>query len=1469
MRRMKKFPFMIATMVGLTLCQIRPAFAEDKPFEKTATGKAAKALISSFTNFVKDVTEMNGMTDQQKLDYILKKGKERIWKETADRVKDTAKDKILEYVKARMRADLFKAAVPSMMNQAIVEGKAVSAVWSAADVDIKSKLDTQMNAVKAGISAAKVGWSVYSTWSTKGAEEGCRELGKQTGEKIIEYFIPGWGWYRLAQAATEALGNYVVAYAFDTSLQAKMDVVLSGHDPKSNPKAFKDWILATDIQSYVQKEWDEQLAYGGWYLKGKNNEGDSMEKAIIASLNQMKAEVQKRAAIENEVRSNLEGLDSEAKAAAAAVQGVIDGAGKDAQPALGMIDNFNSNIYEYQKEDYQETVEQTKAQDAFVDNLWARCSPVHKYDEVKFSHDTILSALRDAFADFKEAGASGYDQKTVEAGIKRYQEVRAATLKGTTDKIAALVKEGEQVNAQAAAIYYPQQEAIWARIVAAYNGPVSTLNALYAQAGQINEAWSAMTRPYMNIDWVFGEAFGLDVDVLTKEEQSVMFEIKNRVAGMRVYLDNQAEEYQNEIDKMVATYQDNMAAATDAAGNIIDYSELLQQLTDHKDDFFSFYAPGDAIKQMDHWKQIKADLIANKEIQPKVIALQKKAFDEYMLAAQNLVNHFENSIPKSLQDVQRGSGPGVEYTLSNHDILSDEIWRAYNLGGRADRIDLLGQRTIANIPRVWDYYRSADEYSKTLDSTQAVADTEKNITFIDGLITEMEFYDSVDRIALGLSRLMSAVQQDPIVAETIQRTMDNERSRLGELMSDQGRPGFMSTEPEKTKGYEFMNQLKASWAQASPLVDRMETLFKGLKQVKYFSGFNDQAKKTIEQLRTIPARIALYEERYAYNKKTFDGYIERGFKSLEEAKKKLEDLKTNSWYQEKKDNIEKFHTSPVRSNLQYYGTWAVTEQTKKLVEDWTAFDKEVDKAIEQAKKDIEAEDQRVAQLRVEADAKAKQAEAARLAQAEQERLQNEHHFTPGLYQVTNPRINTRTIPVSFGDLILMPDDLNQGTIEITARLSSIDKIDRILFSEDSGRTWVELPVNANIHTTITPIPDKVYNPVIKIRSTLADEIIIPIFSSLNIVYRNLDVQQMVAESVKQIAEAYEREDLALFSKYISMNYLGNKSFLEEGVRLDFDLFTSMKLTIYINRIQKQNNTYIAETKWDKDQTPRKTGQQQKTTGNTTMIFVLEDGLMKIQNLRGNLIYATLSPEIAQASGLNSRIVDQIRTAANDRNPTQPGAGTIEDAGGVVAHNSITLTSPTGGQTWTVGGSNNITWTTSGTVSNVKIEYSTDGGFTYPNVITTSASASSGSYSWTVPNDPSTTARVRITDASDATVYDASGSNFTIAASGGGTITVVAPASGASVSRGSSYDITWSATGGVNYGKIEFSDNGGASYQVLNAVTPGPGLGWKWTWTTPATNSTVGANKIIRITKTTMAGAVDPSVSGSVTFNIIP
>jgi beta-lactamase superfamily II metal-dependent hydrolase len=92
---------------------------------------------------------------------------------------------------------------------------------------------------------------------------------------------------------------------------------------------------------------------------------------------------------------------------------------------------------------------------------------------------------------------------------------------------------------------------------------------------------------------------------------------------------------------------------------------------------------------------------------------------------------------------------------------------------------------------------------------------------------------------------------------------------------------------------------------------------------------------------------------------------------------------------------------------------------------------------------------------------------------------------------------------------------------------------------------------------------------------------------------------------------------------------------------------------------------------------------------------------------------------------------------------------------------ITVTSPNGGESWAGGSARAITWTAQD-ISNVKLEYTLNNGGTWQ-VIASSLAASTGSYTWTVPNSASTAARVRATDAFGS-ASDMSDGTFIITAS---------------------------------------------------------------------------------------------------------
>ena len=108
-------------------------------------------------------------------------------------------------------------------------------------------------------------------------------------------------------------------------------------------------------------------------------------------------------------------------------------------------------------------------------------------------------------------------------------------------------------------------------------------------------------------------------------------------------------------------------------------------------------------------------------------------------------------------------------------------------------------------------------------------------------------------------------------------------------------------------------------------------------------------------------------------------------------------------------------------------------------------------------------------------------------------------------------------------------------------------------------------------------------------------------------------------------------------------------------------------------------------------------------------------------------------------------------------------GWYRDTTADVTPDTVTGVTPNGGGA-VIGSVRTITWINGGGFNrNVKIELSTDGGSTYPTVIAASAS-NTGAYAWTVPNMPTSTARIRVREADFAAPSGTSSANFTISSS---------------------------------------------------------------------------------------------------------
>jgi hypothetical protein len=141
---------------------------------------------------------------------------------------------------------------------------------------------------------------------------------------------------------------------------------------------------------------------------------------------------------------------------------------------------------------------------------------------------------------------------------------------------------------------------------------------------------------------------------------------------------------------------------------------------------------------------------------------------------------------------------------------------------------------------------------------------------------------------------------------------------------------------------------------------------------------------------------------------------------------------------------------------------------------------------------------------------------------------------------------------------------------------------------------------------------------------------------------------------------------------------------------------------------------------------------------------------------------------------------------------------------------VQVTAPNGGETLSSGGTYTIQWETIGDVDSVGIHYSVNGGGW---LLVVNDLPNAGSYSWTVPNNPSTSVNIRVGKNDTFNGSDVNDDPFTIAG-----IIVTYPNGGETFTLGVPEDITWEEIAITSDIKIEYTLNGGADWYPIPGAT---------------------------------------------------
>ncbi len=200
---------------------------------------------------------------------------------------------------------------------------------------------------------------------------------------------------------------------------------------------------------------------------------------------------------------------------------------------------------------------------------------------------------------------------------------------------------------------------------------------------------------------------------------------------------------------------------------------------------------------------------------------------------------------------------------------------------------------------------------------------------------------------------------------------------------------------------------------------------------------------------------------------------------------------------------------------------------------------------------------------------------------------------------------------------------------------------------------------------------------------------------------------------------------------------------------------------------------------------------------------------------------------------------------------------------VWAANTITVTSPNGGEIWELGSTQTIRWTYTGTPGvNVKIDLYRNGAFNRLIIGRTPiGNAGSGSYTWTVPAGQKKDSRykVKVSSTRTSSINDMSDKQFTITnAQPVSSITVTSPNGGETWPAGSVQTIRWTYTGDPGASvKIDLLKGGVVNQAITSSASIGSNGSGSYGWTVPGSQE-AGSDYRIRVTSTSNGAYTDTS-----------
>lgn len=244
-----------------------------------------------------------------------------------------------------------------------------------------------------------------------------------------------------------------------------------------------------------------------------------------------------------------------------------------------------------------------------------------------------------------------------------------------------------------------------------------------------------------------------------------------------------------------------------------------------------------------------------------------------------------------------------------------------------------------------------------------------------------------------------------------------------------------------------------------------------------------------------------------------------------------------------------------------------------------------------------------------------------------------------------------------------------------------------------------------------------------------------------------------------------------------------------------------------------------------------------------------DAINVLYSSNGGSSWVTVTSNVPASQGSYNWNIPTVNTTQGKIRLTEVGGTTIGESGIFSIADPkvpfIQVTSPNGGEKYSVGENLTITWTDANITDRLAVSYSVDGGSTWQ-VIQSNIMPIVTQLDWKAPDVPSDKYRIKV---SSNAANDESDANFTVTRQLVPKITLVSPNGGESLRVDSTFTIAWTEkdiTGAGNIVDLSYSVNGGASWKPIASVPAGV---LQYSWQVPSDTS---SNAMVRVSVASQA-----------------